>query len=434
MIFKQAIALGWDCPRAAILVLFREWKSFRFSVQTLGRIMRMPELKHYENNELNAGYVFTNLGDLTIDPDIAGFASIYYAKRREIYEPLSLTSYHAKRFREETRLNPEFIDIFFQAADDLNLKSKVNLKVSGISKKLVTDGFISDIDTKIEHLIEPHTDESYGGDTTERRMRAEETQKVFDEFVRENLAPYAPEQRSVGRLKEALQRWLVTTYPMEIRFADPHSQYVILNKVNRHHFIDVINRAKHIYQEKVGKGKQQLIEKKDWEIRDVDIYNGEFNFKKVKLCIMDSFYERADASEPERKFVAFLENELAGVKWWYKNGERDAQYFAVGYLDSNRISRSFYVDWIVKFEDGRIGLFDTKKGITAKEAKERAEGLSLYIHEENKSGKNLVGGIVIEERGSWLYNDNEVYEYNPNDLSSWKFVSQLGTGFHLSME
>ena len=43
LLFKQAIALGWDCPRAQILVLFREWHSPIFSIQTVGRIMRMPE-------------------------------------------------------------------------------------------------------------------------------------------------------------------------------------------------------------------------------------------------------------------------------------------------------------------------------------------------------------------------------------------------------
>ena len=50
LIFKQAIALGWDCPRAQILVLFRDWKNVTFSIQTVGRIMRMPEVKkgHYK--------------------------------------------------------------------------------------------------------------------------------------------------------------------------------------------------------------------------------------------------------------------------------------------------------------------------------------------------------------------------------------------------
>jgi len=43
LIFKQALALGWDCPRAHILVLFRDWQSIVFSIQTIGRIMRMPK-------------------------------------------------------------------------------------------------------------------------------------------------------------------------------------------------------------------------------------------------------------------------------------------------------------------------------------------------------------------------------------------------------
>ena len=51
LIFKEAIALGWDCPRASILVIFRETKSFTFTIQTIGRIMRMPELRHYNNSE-----------------------------------------------------------------------------------------------------------------------------------------------------------------------------------------------------------------------------------------------------------------------------------------------------------------------------------------------------------------------------------------------
>ncbi|MDD4000762.1 MAG: DEAD/DEAH box helicase family protein, partial [Bacilli bacterium] len=71
MIFKQAIAVGWDCPRASILVLFREWKSMVFSIQTIGRIMRMPEWHHYKNPELNTGYVFTSLSDIGIAEDIA---------------------------------------------------------------------------------------------------------------------------------------------------------------------------------------------------------------------------------------------------------------------------------------------------------------------------------------------------------------------------
>lgn len=76
------------------------------------------------------------------------------------------------------------------------------------------------------------------------------------------------------------------------------------------------------------------------------------------------------------------------------------------------------------FEDGRTGLFDTKAGFTARdsEAKEKAEGLPKYIKDENKKGKKLRGGIVIDLNGVWTYSDKEKYEYNPNDLSNWNLL------------
>ena len=47
LLFKQAIALGWDCPRAAVLLIFRKMQSNEFTIQTVGRILRMPEQKFY---------------------------------------------------------------------------------------------------------------------------------------------------------------------------------------------------------------------------------------------------------------------------------------------------------------------------------------------------------------------------------------------------
>ena len=84
LIFKQAIALGWDCPRAQVLVLFRDWKSLTFSVQTVGRIMRMPEPDkgHYKQEILNHGFVFTNLADIEIKEDMArSYVTIYTSQR-----------------------------------------------------------------------------------------------------------------------------------------------------------------------------------------------------------------------------------------------------------------------------------------------------------------------------------------------------------------
>ncbi|MCU0351662.1 MAG: DEAD/DEAH box helicase family protein, partial [Flavobacterium sp.] len=43
MLFKQAAGTGWDCPRAHILVMYREINSAIFFTQTIGRILRMAE-------------------------------------------------------------------------------------------------------------------------------------------------------------------------------------------------------------------------------------------------------------------------------------------------------------------------------------------------------------------------------------------------------
>lgn len=59
LLMKQAISTGWDCPRAKILVKLREGGSEDFQIQTIGRIRRMPEKKHYGLNTLDYCYIYT---------------------------------------------------------------------------------------------------------------------------------------------------------------------------------------------------------------------------------------------------------------------------------------------------------------------------------------------------------------------------------------
>ena len=59
LLMKQAISTGWDCPRAKILVKLREGMSESVEIQTIGRIRRMPEAIHYEDDLLDFCYVYT---------------------------------------------------------------------------------------------------------------------------------------------------------------------------------------------------------------------------------------------------------------------------------------------------------------------------------------------------------------------------------------
>ncbi|MDD4730060.1 MAG: DEAD/DEAH box helicase family protein, partial [Dysgonamonadaceae bacterium] len=59
LIMKQAISTGWDCPRAKILVKLRDNMSEDFETQTIGRIRRMPQARHYDNVLLDNCYLYT---------------------------------------------------------------------------------------------------------------------------------------------------------------------------------------------------------------------------------------------------------------------------------------------------------------------------------------------------------------------------------------
>lgn len=414
MIFKQAIALGWDCPRASILVLFRNFRSYIFSTQTLGRILRMPELKHYSNETLNIGYVFTNLGDLSILNDSAGtYLTIQYAQRKEAYKDIDLRSVYSKRFREETRLSPIFIKKFIMAARTMELEKKLDLDLREINIQLLTDGIVNNIDETTDHVADT-------SEIIQKIQNLVEVQKLFDNFVIDTLAPFFPETRSVGRVKEAIYRFFQLSYPMKFQYGDSKIHLIVLNSNNKQLFIDTLNLAKELYMQGIERGRREIITS-SWNVPFLRTYGNQYISHHYSKSILQPYFEAQNSSIPEKDFAKFINETINDVEWFYKNGESDATAFAVPYNNGGVIT-PFYVDWIIKFSDGRIGLFDTKEGITAATAKSRAEGLAAYIKAENSLGKKLFGGIVIEINGSWRYNDCEVYSYDLNDLSQWKFL------------
>ncbi|MBU1130928.1 DEAD/DEAH box helicase family protein [Patescibacteria group bacterium] len=421
MIFKQAIAVGWDCPRAAILVLFREWKSMIFSIQTIGRIMRMPEHEHYKNTELNLGYVYTSLSNIGIAEDIAKeYITVFEGKRCVDYKDINLTSYHSKRFREETRLSSDFVPIFFQAADELKLKDRISLKHSIVDTRLIASGKIYDVDKETKSI------EKKG--TLDIPKNEVELQNAFDSFARENLAPFAPEKRSIKRINDSIYKFFGAARD-EDRW--PEIQAIVLAEENRQAMIDVINQAKELYQEVVGKGKHKVIQNDEpWNVPPTINYNLTFVKKDYKRSIIQPYYAKTkgtnnlslfeEDSAVEIAFIEYLEK-AKQVKWWFKNGRQDGSYFAVPYVENGQ-EKPFYLDFVAMLNDGRISLFDTKGGIYARTAKERAEGLAEYIAMENKKGKKLFGGIVLKDKNSWRYNDSKKYSYDPNNLKDWKFL------------
>jgi len=412
MLFKQAIAIGWDCPRAHILLMLREMHSFVFTVQTVGRILRMPELKHYTSDALNVGYIYTNMPSFSIQGEESfGYIVTQSAKRKGIYSDIDLPSVHSKRHREETRLSPHFISCFLTAAEELKLKDNIRLDIKEVSKTLISDVKVEDIDKAI-------TDK---GDQVSLVQQETEIQHAFELFLIECLRPLYPEPRSIDKMKQAIYIYFQITYLLQYAYGDLRIQLIVLHESNSQVFTDIINKAKELYFAAMVKGKSELISDGDWNIPERLNYPDNYDHLSVKLSIVEPFYQRNDASHVEKDFTNYLESKAVDIEWWYKNGESDAKHFAIPY-DDKGTNRAFYVDWIVKYKDGKLALFDTKSGITAETAKSKAEGLCQYIKEQKSKGKNLFGGIVIQKDNSWRLNDNLVYIYNSADLIAWKYL------------
>lgn len=423
MLFKQAIALGWDCPRASILVLFRQWRAenITFSIQTLGRIMRMPEQRHYSDPDLNLGYVFTSLQDINVAEGLSrDYITTYTSFRRDDYQDIDLPSYHSKRFREETRLSSDFTVIFVLAAREQKLKTRFSFDHSIVSTTLISGGHIYNPDEEIKSV--------HKEGTIDIPKNEVELQGTFDLFIRNNLAPFAPEARSIARVKSSIYTFFGASYNED---AWPKIQAAVLAPENSQLIVDTINKAKEMYQDILGRGKNEVVKNDEpWNVPKEINYTLSFVRKDYKKSVMQPYYAHSSSAGPSRLLeedsdieAGFLEHleKSKLVNWWFKNGVKDGSYFAVPYLEHD-VEKPFYVDFVVMFKDGRIGLFDTKGGFTAELAGPRAEGLAKYIAEQNKTGKKLFGGIVLKEKNSWRYSDGAEYEYDPNNLSSWKYL------------
>jgi type III restriction enzyme len=196
---------------------------------------------------------------------------------------------------------------------------------------------------------------------------------------------------------------------------------ILLSNKNIQHFINVIDMTKQSYQEETQKREPELGSTENWNVPESLSFGSNYLKEDKNISIMTPFYSD-ERWRTEKAFIEYLEKSDE-IVWWFKNGDRDATFLAVPY--DNGEKKPFYVDFIIQFKDGRIGLFDTKVGFTQKLAGPKIDGLFHYIQTENKKGKKLFGGIVTNSdprnySGRWVCFDKTSKELKDNDFSDWK--------------
>lgn len=438
LIFKQAAATGWDCPRASILVMFREIKNPTFQIQTIGRILRMPEAKHYSLPILNSAYIYTDYERNSI---IDGYErnrgsgvlpSWNRMERRSEIEPLEIVSYDLSR-ADYNDLGDSFQDTFFKLASNFfGISQKATsrqvltaLKQKGLVKNVVHQDIIvnleiEDYDNYLENLQSHET-------TTATELADIDVERIYNLLCYtiinkqdENDAKYAP-ARSWGKLKTALNVWFstVTNLPRREFYA------MIVNDLSRPASVlrPLITQSLVAYRAVRNKEVVQKQERQQ-SVRTLSIppqtlFAVDGVVKKYKKSAMEPVYLPDHMPDNEKKFIAYLEDHH-NVIWWYKNGDKGSEHFSIPYIHRGKQSL-FYPDWIVKTNKDVLVL-DTKSGNTATEeaTKYKAEALYGWLSEQ----PGFTGGIVCPSSDGWFVHQSKQYLY---DLGSggWKNLDSI---------
>ena len=403
LLFKQALALGWDCPRACILVLLRDWRTLEFSIQTIGRIMRTPEQKFYDDDILNKSYLYSNLKELKIAKDIAeNYLVIYESKRREeLYDKISLPSIYIKRKHEKTRISGKITPLMQKIPENDDLCKKIKGKPTKIINEMMIEGEIKRLDK--EQII-------ISDKTLQNPLFEKDLNGRFELYSRNQVGRFAPKHSS-AMIRTALYKFCehklgITDYS--------EVQRLVLSEEFNPWFNRIIANSRDEYEKQVvAKIIQDEMEEVDWSVPESTEYGSLHIKKDYQKSIMQPQYITENQNEMD--FMDFIDNPKNNVKWWFKNGTREKRYFAIPYYKDGDI-HPFYVDFILKMNDGKIGLFDPKKGFTAKEF-DKGIALKEYIDKDSR----LFGGLTKTIDNHWRYSDTN----DMNDDSTWKHVTDV---------
>lgn len=443
LLFKQAIALGWDCPRAAVLLIFRELKSMTFTTQTVGRILRMPQQHFYNDERLNYGYVYTNLSAdiISVVGDDMNYISSVYANRREGLHNIELRSVYMDRHEQRNRLGSGFKRELFSV-----LEEKLKLHQTQLFDPMAMDSELEEgqqssildgeraqnrenarkgglqLDVARIFIEIPQDTQLTGVDgevVIVKKARiarnASELDSLFTLFCRNHVGSYA-KYDSTPVLRGALLDM------MESYFGhfEAEAIKVLLYSGNRSFVEELINSALLRYGNTLKAKPATLREysKGRFEIPATRIYNSAVvtPVDDIYNHALQPYFEQVNASTPERNFAHWIDKQTEFVDWWYKNGDEGKQHFAIPYTDSGGRRHCFYVDFIIRLKNGTICLFDTKTPGSDEDAPEKNNALWEYVQELNNAQLQLntdgtptrgfvkaVGGVLVQQGENWYY-------------------------------
>lgn len=414
LLMKQAISTGWDCPRAKILVKLREGMSESFEIQTIGRIRRMPEAKHYEDDLLDFCYVYTF--DEKYKAGLLSSIDKAYETRRLFLKDKCKTFTIEKQVRDLDfdGLGEREVLIKIHEA----LVKKYNLgSDKKMNKMLLSDaGYVFDTDIhgqalQGEFVRTSALADSHSYITTHKRV---DTHKHGIQLMHSIDAIKSSIGMAQNKVKTILER-------LFRKGGNPSKKLIALETPEFYAF--VINNQHKLKEEFRAVTAQMAVQltmtlqpkKSPFRIPEQDFFKYDPGVKNEVEYLSNAYHEYTSgfATSVVRSTCEMLfEQHCEGrddIEWVYKNGDTGQQYFSIVYVDGIQKQWLFYADYIVMKKDGTIWIIETKGG----ETKGKNKNIDDQI--ENKfnafkayaSGKELRWGFVRDKDNQLYINNTE---------------------------
>ena len=453
LLFKEAIALGWDCPRAAVLLIFRKLQSDQFTIQTVGRILRMPEQKHYPNDLLNVGYVYTDIAKDKIDIVTADAGYIlnntFTAYRRANLCNVSLKSVYSERPNiERNYLGPDFRKVLYDTAtdfwkleqgtglfsiaelaamrsdeDEYQPLPETNDLTINENRRRVQNSIRLDVKTiNIEIPKDVHFQNEVQTLTVERAKFARtsgEIDSVFLAYIDGKGGQFERKGRT-----DKIASFLTELIADFFGIYETDAKKVVLYHDNRPKFDRLLEMALEKYARKrqtaaARVAATRVYKEHDWEVPEQRVYDAETNnVAPAENHALLPFIQLNSASNPEKEFVNFLESNSQYIDCWYKNGDSGKANYAIEYNKGHEGEKAlFYVDFVIRMKNGHIYLFDTKSAGSDIFAADKHNALLDYIKINSTVQQPIYGGVILQQGANWLYSPLPIE--NTTDTLNW---------------
>ena len=416
LLMKQAIATGWDCPRAKVLIKLREHMNEDFEIQTIGRLRRMPEAVQYDVDVLDFCYLYT-FDEKYKESIKQGITGAYETKRVFLKDK-------CKTFT----LEKQYRDLDFDGLGERETFLKIH---DYLVEKYTLTGDKKNNTLKLQNVGYRFGEELLG----EARQGKFITNASI---LNEDVGTYIHTKRrvdthkngiellhSIDEIKKAIgMQAQKTKAVLERLFRNNNlSRNKLLSLNSKEYYAFIINnvdKLKDEFREATAQLMQQMslhISPKTsvFKIPEQELYRYDPTETDVEKILSNAYNDYSTAmivdgirSMSERLFERECEKR-EDIEWVYKNGDTGQQYFSIVYLDGVDKQWLFYPDYIVKKKNGEIWIIETKGGETAGKSKniDRQVHNKFEAFKQYAETKKLKWGFVRDKSEKLKINNTE---------------------------